>query len=42
VKPTLAAEIELRAWTDDGQLRHASYKGLREETDIGEVYQMEG
>jgi bifunctional non-homologous end joining protein LigD len=42
VEPVLAAEIEFRAWTDDGQLRHASYKGLREETDIGEVYQMEG
>ncbi|MGO8657470.1 ATP-dependent DNA ligase, partial [Rhizobium ruizarguesonis] len=27
VKPKLIAEIEYRAWTDDGKLRHASYKG---------------
>jgi bifunctional non-homologous end joining protein LigD len=38
VEPVLAAEIEFRAWTDDGQLRHASFKGLRESADIGEVY----
>jgi bifunctional non-homologous end joining protein LigD len=33
VQPTLIAEIEYRAWTDDGKLRHASYKGLREVHD---------
>ncbi|MBB4440693.1 hypothetical protein M2310_004188 [Rhizobium leguminosarum] len=33
VKPKLIAEIEYRAWTDDGKLRHASYKGLREVQD---------
>ena len=33
VQPTLIAEIEYRAWTDDGKLRHASYKGLREVQD---------
>jgi bifunctional non-homologous end joining protein LigD len=27
VQPTLIAEIEYRAWTDDGKLRHASCKG---------------
>lgn len=27
IKPTLAAEVEYQAWTHDGKLRHASYKG---------------
>ncbi|MGZ2383934.1 ATP-dependent DNA ligase [Rhizobium brockwellii] len=33
MKPKLIAEIEHRAWTDDGKLRHASYKRLREEQE---------
>lgn len=33
LQPTLIAEIEYRAWTGDGKLRHASYKGLREVQD---------
>ncbi|TAY91879.1 non-homologous end-joining DNA ligase [Rhizobium ruizarguesonis] len=33
IKPTLIAEVEYRAWTHDGKLRHASYKGLRERQD---------
>ncbi|ARM12155.1 MULTISPECIES: non-homologous end-joining DNA ligase [Rhizobium] len=33
IKPKLVAEIEYRAWTHDGKLRHASYKGLRDEED---------
>ncbi|TBB46298.1 ATP-dependent DNA ligase [Rhizobium ruizarguesonis] len=33
VHPELVAEIEYRAWTHDGKLRHASYKGLREPQD---------
>ncbi|MBB3743942.1 bifunctional non-homologous end joining protein LigD [Rhizobium sp. BK591] len=37
IKPKLVAEIEYRAWTHDGKLRHASYKGLREPEDMGEV-----
>ena len=28
VKPTLVAKVEYRAITADGQLRHASFKGL--------------
>ncbi|MGO8150445.1 non-homologous end-joining DNA ligase [Rhizobium leguminosarum] len=41
VKPKIIAEIEYRAWTDDGKLRHASYKGLREVQDNTAVYELE-
>jgi len=41
VQPTLIAEIEYRAWTGDGKLRHASYKGLREVQDNAAVYELE-
>jgi bifunctional non-homologous end joining protein LigD len=41
VQPTLVAEIEYRAWTHDGKLRHASYKGLREVQDNAAVYEVE-
>ncbi len=37
LKPKLIAEIEYRAWTGDGKLRHASYKGLRDAADNAEV-----
>lgn len=40
-QPTLIAEIEYRAWTHDGKLRHASYKGLREVQDNAAVYEIE-
>ncbi|MFS8051560.1 non-homologous end-joining DNA ligase [Rhizobium sp. BR 317] len=40
VQPTLIAEIEYRAWTHDGMLRHASYKGLRERQDNAEVHRI--
>ncbi|MDM9644449.1 non-homologous end-joining DNA ligase [Rhizobium sp. S163] len=40
VQPTLIAEIEYRAWTADGKLRHASYKGLREEQDNAAIYRI--
>ncbi|MBY3420358.1 ATP-dependent DNA ligase [Rhizobium laguerreae] len=40
LQPTLIAEIEYRAWTDDGKLRHASYKGLREVQDNAAVYEI--
>lgn len=33
IHPRLVAVIEYRAWTHDGKLRHASYKGLRDEQD---------
>lgn len=41
VRPELVAEIEYRAWTHDGKLRHASYKGLREAQDHAAVYEIE-
>lgn len=37
-QPTLIAEIEFRAWTDDGKLRHPSYKGLREVQDNAAIF----
>ena len=40
VHPTMIAEIEFRAWTADGKLRHAAYKGLRERQDNADVYQL--
>ncbi|MBY5873743.1 ATP-dependent DNA ligase [Rhizobium leguminosarum] len=40
LRPELVAEVEFRAWTDDGKLRHASYKGLREAADASDVYEL--
>ncbi|WP_037088549.1 non-homologous end-joining DNA ligase [Neorhizobium vignae] len=36
--PALVAEIEYRAWTNDGKLRHPSFKGLRDPDDTSEIY----
>lgn len=41
IKPKLVAEVEYRAWTHDGKLRHASYKGLRERQDNAAIYEIE-
>ncbi|MDR9809551.1 non-homologous end-joining DNA ligase [Rhizobium hidalgonense] len=41
IEPKLIAEIEYRAWTHDGKLRHASYKGLRDKADEVSVYELE-
>ncbi|EJC84246.1 DNA polymerase LigD-like ligase domain-containing protein [Rhizobium leguminosarum bv. trifolii WSM2297] len=38
IRPELVAEIEYRAWTHVGKLRHASYKGLRDAADEAEIY----
>ncbi|MGO4405688.1 non-homologous end-joining DNA ligase [Bosea sp. RAF48] len=39
-KPELIAEIALRGWTDDGKLRHASFKGLRDDADEAAVFKI--
>ena len=36
-EPELVAEVDYRGWTADQQLRHASFKGLREDKDAREV-----
>ena len=37
VQPELVAEVEFRAWTADGHLRHASFRGLREDKPAREI-----
>ena len=37
VEPTLVAEVNFSAWTHDGHLRHASFKGIRQVEDHAEV-----
>ena len=37
VRPELVAEVEFRAWTADGLVRHASFRGLREDKRAEEV-----
>lgn len=38
VKPQLVANVEFGAWTDDKVLRHAAFKGLREDKKSTDVF----
>lgn len=42
VRPDLVAEVEFRAWTADGHLRHASFRGLREDKPAADVVRESG
>jgi bifunctional non-homologous end joining protein LigD len=37
-QPGMVVEVEFRGWSQDGKLRHASYKGVREAQDHAAVY----
>ena len=37
VRPELVAEVEFRAWTAEGLIRHSSFRGLREDKLAEEV-----
>jgi bifunctional non-homologous end joining protein LigD len=37
VKPTLVAEVAFAEWTNEGQLRQASFQGLREDKDARSI-----
>ncbi|KGD95031.1 DNA ligase D [Rhizobium sp. YS-1r] len=37
VRPELVAEVEFRGWTADAHIRHASFRGLREDKDPKDI-----
>ena len=41
VRPELVAEVDFRAWTADGVLRHASFRALREDKPAREIVREE-
>jgi len=38
VEPRLAGEVAFTERTSDGSLRHASWRGLRNDKDLGQVH----
>lgn len=38
-EPVLVAEVQYRTWTDDGKLRHASFKGTRGRADYATIFE---
>jgi len=40
-KPKLIAEVEFTEWTDEGIIRHPSFKGLREDKKPSDVIREE-
>ena len=38
VRPELVAEVEFRAWTGEGKLPHASFKGMRDAADDQTIF----
>ncbi|MGZ3218156.1 DNA ligase D [Paracoccus sp. T5] len=42
VRPELVAEVEFRAWTASGAIRHAAFRGLREDREAQEVVRESG
>lgn len=41
VQPTIITEIEYRAWTHEGKLRHPSFKGVRDVQDNADVFRID-
>lgn len=37
VEPGIAVEVEFRGWTDEGKLRHPSFKGVRDDVELGDI-----
>ncbi|QDA36909.1 DNA ligase D (plasmid) [Paracoccus liaowanqingii] len=42
VRPALVAEVEFRAWTGSGVVRHASFRGMREDKDAKDIVRESG
>ncbi|GLS29978.1 bifunctional non-homologous end joining protein LigD [Mesorhizobium albiziae] len=37
-RPEIVVEVEFRGWTEDGQLRHPSFKRVRDDRSAGELF----